>query len=95
LISLLGEPKNLGAPSGLAPITVGTRARQVIEKRKKLGSSFYLDLQLYWKYWNEGHAYHHTASSALHYALHEGLRVIAEEGLEATFARHRATAELL
>jgi alanine-glyoxylate transaminase/serine-glyoxylate transaminase/serine-pyruvate transaminase len=42
-----------------------------------------------------GHAYHHTASSALHLAFHEGLRVIAEEGLEAAFARYRGNAEML
>ena len=90
-----GSQKNLGAPSGLAPITVGSMAREAIEKRKWPVSSFYLDLKLYWNYWNGGHLYHHTASSALHLALHEGLRVIAEDGLEATFARYRENAEVL
>jgi alanine-glyoxylate transaminase/serine-glyoxylate transaminase/serine-pyruvate transaminase len=90
-----GSQKNLGAPSGLAPITVGARARDVIERRSHPVSSFYLDLGLYWKYWNGGHAYHHTASSSLHYGLREGLQIIAEDGLENTFARHLANAELL
>jgi len=94
-VAYSASQKNLGAPSGLAPITVGPRARRAIENRTSPVSSFYLDLEHYWNYWNEAHAYHHTASAALHYALHEGLRVIAEEGLEATFARHRANAELL
>lgn len=87
--------KNLGASSGLAPITVGPRARQAIETRSKPVSSFNLGLKQYWNYWNEAHAYHHTASSALHYALHEGLRVIAADGLDATFARYRSNAERL
>jgi alanine-glyoxylate transaminase/serine-glyoxylate transaminase/serine-pyruvate transaminase len=52
-------------------------------------------LKQYWNYWNEAHAYHHTASSALHCALHEGLRVIAADGLDATFARYRSNAERL
>jgi alanine-glyoxylate transaminase/serine-glyoxylate transaminase/serine-pyruvate transaminase len=87
--------KNLGAPSGLAPITVGPRARQVIERRAGPVSSFYLDLKLYAAYWGSPHAYHHTASACLHFGLREGLRVIAEEGLEAGFARYRSNAELL
>ncbi len=87
--------KNLGAPSGLAPITVNSAARAVIEGRTKSVSSFYLDLKQYASYWEGTHAYHHTASSALHFALYEGLRVIAEEGIEQTCARCRANAELL
>ncbi len=87
--------KNLGAPSGLAPITIGPRAREAIQKRSRPVVSFYLDLGQYANYWGDGHAYHHTASSTLHFALHEGLRVIAEEGLEQTFARCRANAEFL
>ena len=87
--------KNLGAPSGLAPITFGPRARKIVESRKTPVSSFNLDLRQYWNYWNEQHAYHHTASSALHCALHEGLRVIIEDGLEATISRYRVTAEIL
>jgi alanine-glyoxylate transaminase/serine-glyoxylate transaminase/serine-pyruvate transaminase len=87
--------KNLGAPSGLAPITIGPRAREVIEKRTKPVSSFYLDLKQYANYWGGAHAYHHTASASQHYGLREGLRVIAEEGLENTFARLRSNAESL
>ena len=87
--------KNLGAPSGLAPITIGAHARAAIEKRRKPVSSFYLDVKQYAAYWGGAHAYHHTASSTLHFGLHEGLRVIAEEGLEGTFARNRANAEYL
>ncbi len=87
--------KNLGAPSGLAPITFGPRAREVVESRKTPVSSFNLDLRQYWNYWNEQHSYHHTASSALHLALHEGLRVIMEDGLETTIARYRKNAQAL
>jgi alanine-glyoxylate transaminase/serine-glyoxylate transaminase/serine-pyruvate transaminase len=87
--------KNLSAPAGLAPITIGPRARQVIEKRKTPVSSFYLDLKGYAAYWGDGHAYHHTASATLHYALREALQLLAEEGLENAFARYRANAEIL
>ncbi len=94
-VAYSASQKNLGAPSGLAPITVGQRARDVIEKRKRPIASFYLDLVQYADYWGGAHGYHHTASSSLHFGLREGLRVIAEEGLEACFARCRANAEAL
>jgi len=87
--------KGLGAPSGLAPITIGPRAKSKIEDRKTLVASFYLDLKAYANYWMGAHAYHHTASANLHYALAEGLRVIVEEGLENTFARLRGNSETL
>jgi alanine-glyoxylate transaminase / serine-glyoxylate transaminase / serine-pyruvate transaminase len=87
--------KNLGAPSGLAPVTISPAAQKVIEGRRKPVSSFYLDLRQYANYWGGVHSYHHTASSLLHFALYEGLRVIAEEGLDNTFARYRANAEVL
>jgi alanine-glyoxylate transaminase/serine-glyoxylate transaminase/serine-pyruvate transaminase len=94
-VAYSASQKNLGAPSGLAPITVSERARQVIERRKTPVVSFYLDLKRYAAYWGESHAYHHTASASLHYALREALRLVAEEGLEQVFARTRAHAELL
>lgn len=87
--------KNLGAPSGLAPITIGPRAQEKIEQRRTQVASFYLDLKGYANYWMDGHAYHHTASSNLHYALTEGLRVLVEEGLDHAFARFRSNSEML
>jgi alanine-glyoxylate transaminase/serine-glyoxylate transaminase/serine-pyruvate transaminase len=87
--------KNLGAPSGLAPVTVGPRARAAIEKRRTAPGSFYLDFKLYANYWGGAHAYHHTASASLHYALLEALRIFKEEGHTQAFARFRANAELL
>ena len=94
-VAYSASQKNLGAPSGLAPITVSPRARQVIEKRKTPVSSFYLDLKLYAGYWGGGHGYHHTASANLHYALREALHILTEEGLERAFARFRANSEML
>jgi alanine-glyoxylate transaminase/serine-glyoxylate transaminase/serine-pyruvate transaminase len=36
----------------------------------------------------ESHRYHHTASATMFYALHEGLTLIEEEGLEKRWERH-------
>jgi len=93
-VAYSASQKGLGAPSGLAPITIGPRAQETIEKRTKLVSSFYLDLKQYVNYW-EKHGYHHTASASLHYALREALRMIYEEGLDKVHARMMLNAELL
>ena len=93
-VAYSASQKGLGAPSGLAPITVNARAQEVIEKRTKPASSFYLDLKQYANYWGN-HGYHHTASASLHYALREALRMIYEEGLDNVHARMRKNAELL
>jgi alanine-glyoxylate transaminase/serine-glyoxylate transaminase/serine-pyruvate transaminase len=82
--------KGLGAPSGLAPITFSSRAREV---RQQAGSprdarSFYFDLKLLEEYWLH-RKYHHTISAPLVYALQEALVAVEEEGLEARWERHR------
>lgn len=81
--------KCLGAPSGLSPVTFSPRAMDKVRNRKTKPNSWYLDMNLLADYWAEGHKYHHTASSNMNYALREALRMVAEEGLEARFARHQ------
>ena len=88
--------KGLGAPSGLAPVTFRLKP----EATKERGSSFrlqaegsrtfYLDLELLRAYWID-RKYHHTISAPLIFALREALAEVEEEGIEARFARHRAT----
>jgi alanine-glyoxylate transaminase/serine-glyoxylate transaminase/serine-pyruvate transaminase len=90
-----GTQKCLGGPAGLAPVTVGERALERTKGRARPANSWYLDLELLDRYWGGDHAYHHTISAPLVYALRESLRVVLEEGLEALFARHRANAERL
>jgi alanine-glyoxylate transaminase/serine-glyoxylate transaminase/serine-pyruvate transaminase len=90
-----GSQKCLGCPPGLAPITLSPAAVQKLESRRSPVTSFYLDLGLLRRYWGPERAYHHTAPISMVYALHEGLRIVAEEGLEARWARHRRNAGLL
>jgi len=40
-------------------------------------------------------AYHHTAPISMIFALHAGLGALLDEGLEASFARHKACGEAL
>lgn len=90
-----GSQKCLGGPAGMAPVTLSPRAREAIAARKRPPHAWYLDLDLLDRYWNGDHSYHHTVSSALVYALREGLRLVVEEGLEARFERHLRHAEML
>ena len=59
--------------------------------------SWYFDLGMIEQYWNEGYQrkYHHTAPINMIYALHEGLRLVLQEGLDARFQRHRRNAAAL
>ncbi len=83
-----GSQKCLGAPSGLAPLTMNERALERAGRRATPVPSFYLDAQLLWKYWDE-RQYHHTISAPLIYALHIALHLLHEEGLEERWRRHR------
>lgn len=87
--------KCLGAPPGLAPVTLSGRAAERVRSRGRPPGSFYLDLGLLDAYVNEPHRYHHTASSTLLASLHAGLGRLLEEGLEATWDRHARVGEQL
>ncbi|MBZ5582740.1 MAG: alanine--glyoxylate aminotransferase family protein [Acidobacteriia bacterium] len=80
--------KGLSCPPGLSPMTVSPRALERLRARKSTVQSWYLDLLLLEGYYF-GHKYHHTASATMLYALREGLALIAEEGVENGWERHR------
>jgi alanine-glyoxylate transaminase/serine-glyoxylate transaminase/serine-pyruvate transaminase len=84
-----GTQKCLGCPPGLAPVSFSDRAVEKILKRKEKVRSWYLDVSLIANYWGGDRVYHHTAPINMTYALHEALRLLLEEGLEASFVRHR------
>jgi alanine-glyoxylate transaminase/serine-glyoxylate transaminase/serine-pyruvate transaminase len=86
--------KGLSCPPGLAPVSFSERAAAKLRARKSR-PFWYLDVELLMSYWSGPRAYHHTASSNLYYALHEGCRVALAEGLEARFARHRRIGDAL
>ncbi len=83
-----GSQKCLGAPPGLAPITLSERAVERLRNRQTPVQSWYFDISMVEKYWGGERTYHHTAPISTNYALHEALRLICEEGLDARFARH-------
>ena len=83
-----GTQKCLSCPPGLSPVTFGPRAMEAIAKRKKKCQSWYLDVTMLGSYWGAERAYHHTAPISMNFALHEALRIVLEESLEARHARH-------
>jgi len=89
-----GTQKCLSCPPGLSPVTFSERAIEAVRKRKTKVQSWYLDLSMIEKYWGSERVYHHTAPISMNYALHEALRVVLEEGLEASWQRHRQTHEI-
>jgi alanine-glyoxylate transaminase/serine-glyoxylate transaminase/serine-pyruvate transaminase len=81
--------KGLSCPPGLSPITVSPRALEWLKRRQTPARSFYCDLRLLDDYYEGARRYHHTAPISMFYALREALAVVAEEGLQNRFDRHR------
>lgn len=88
-----GTQKCLGGPPGLAPITFGPRALEVIKQRKHPIQSWYLDATKLGTYWGSERAYHHTAPISTNFAFREALALVVEEGLEARIARHKLNSD--
>ena len=87
-----GSQKCLSAPPGVAPFTISDRAMAKVRDREEPPRSWYLDLTGVWEYWGEARNYHHTGPISTNYALREAMRMVAEEGIENTWARHRRVA---
>lgn len=90
-----GTQKCLGAPPGLAPMTVSERALSRLEERSTPIASWYFDLPAIAQYLGRARAYHHTAPVSMIYALDYALDQILGEGLEKVFDRHQRVAEAL
>ncbi len=87
--------KCLGAPPGLAPISLSPAAMDVVAKRPTKVQSFYFNLKDLEAYWSQTRAYHHTSPINMTYALREALRMMMEEGMENRIQRHAKVAAAL
>jgi alanine-glyoxylate transaminase/serine-glyoxylate transaminase/serine-pyruvate transaminase len=81
--------KGLSCSPGLSPMAISSRAMEWLRARTSPVRSWYLDLKLIHDYSTVSHRYHHTAPISMFYALREALLVIAEEGIENRWERHR------
>ncbi len=91
-----GSQKCLSCTPGLAPVSFGERALGKVKARQRPVRSWFMDLNLVLGYWQASdgrsgrRSYHHTPPVNALYALHEALVMLAEEGIEAAWQRHRA-----
>ncbi|MEJ2585987.1 MAG: alanine--glyoxylate aminotransferase family protein [Deltaproteobacteria bacterium] len=83
-----GTQKCISCPPGLSPISFSDSAMAALNKRSTPVVSWYLDMTMVSDYWGKDRKYHHTAPVNMIYGFREALRLIAEEGLDARFARH-------
>jgi alanine-glyoxylate transaminase/serine-glyoxylate transaminase/serine-pyruvate transaminase len=87
--------KCLAAPPGMSPVAVSEKALERLRSRRT-PVPFSFDLLLLERYWIERPVtYHHTAPILAIYALHEALRGVLTEGVEARWERHAASAAYL
>lgn len=100
-IAIAGSQKCLSVPAGMSLVTFNKRVEKIIKERYQLElglskdlrnerfiQSNYLDLSQLMNYWNEERINHHTEATTLVYGVHEGLRLLLEEGLENVHRRH-------
>jgi len=92
-----GSQKCLSCVPGLSPLSFSEKAVKVIKNRKSIVQSWFLDQSLVMSYWSgKGkRSYHHTAPVNSLYALHESLLHLHREGLENSWARHKAQHDTL
>ena len=87
--------KGLSCPPGLGPFTMGPRAEAKLAARQDKVPNWYLDVSLLNQYWGSDRVYHHTAPVNMNFGMREALRLLAEEGLDNAWARHRRNAQAL
>jgi len=92
-----GTQKCLSCPPGVAPLTFSERAMAKLMGRTDKVKNWYLDMTMVASYLVGGkgaaRSYHHTAPISMVYAIREALTIVAEEGLESRWERHREVAE--
>ncbi|CAI5521402.1 unnamed protein product [Closterium sp. Naga37s-1] len=93
-----GSQKCLSAPVAPSPLSLSERARAKLANRSTPVQSYYFDMNLVGEYWGvdgQPRKYHHTGLVTNVNAMREALAMLAEEGLENVWQRHRSQAELL
>ena len=106
-----GMQKCLGGPSGTAPITLSPQMEAVIRKRKHVEQgirtadhqdgddqmiwSNYFDLGMIMDYWGPERLNHHTEATTALFGARECARLILQEGLDNTIARHKLHGDAL
>ncbi len=87
--------KCLGAPPGLAPVAIGPRGWEAIDRVPSKGHGWYLNLRIWRQYaqdWADWHPFPITMATSNVLALQAGLESLLREGVETRLARYRRLA---
>ncbi len=106
-----GLQKCMSGPPGSSPITFNERVADLVTSRKHIEEgirpagyiaapgqriqSNYFDLPMLMDYWGPDRLNHHTEATSMLYAARECARVVLNEGLHNTFARHKQASAAL
>ena len=93
-VGLTGGQKALSSIPGVSLIAFSTDAWRVVEKHSTPFPHWCYDALRAQKFWGE-HQYHYTAPVPGVLALHEALRLVAEETLDKRFRRHEMSSQAL
>jgi alanine-glyoxylate transaminase/serine-glyoxylate transaminase/serine-pyruvate transaminase len=94
-ICVSASQKCLGAPPGLAPVAISSRAWETMESKPQRGHGWYLNLENWRRYaesWGDWHPYPVTMAVSNVLALRAGLQSLLAEGLEARIQRYTSLA---
>ena len=83
--------KCLGAPPGLGPIAISTRATEIMASKPGRGHGWYLNLRTWQRFateWGKWHPHPVTMATSTIYALRVGLKMLHEEGIDNRIARY-------
>lgn len=86
-IAVVGGQKGFSSIAGVSLIVFSEEAYEFVNKREERMPHWCLDPRRAYKFWNLGE-YHYTAPVSGLLALHEAMRLICDETLEARFNRH-------
>ncbi|HVL86818.1 MAG TPA: alanine--glyoxylate aminotransferase family protein [Candidatus Thermoplasmatota archaeon] len=87
-VAITGSQKCIGAPPGLAFVSLSPEAERALKPKK----SYYLSLSRYLEKWRKEGQSPFTPATHLYFACVEGLRLLKEQGREARFSQVAATA---
>ena len=93
-VAITGGQKGLASIPGVSLIAFSTRAWECLSSRTAPRQHWCLDAVRAQRFWGE-QQYHYTAPVPGILALHESLRLLCEEGLEARYLRHMASSKAL
>ena len=97
-ICVTASQKCLEAPPGLAPVAVGSRAWDVMDRKRDHPAGWYLNLRVWRQYaeeWGDWHPFPMTLPTNNVLALRAAIDRLYDEGLEGRIARYRDVAQFL